>query len=88
MNSFLGTLGIVGLILYYSIYVYLIVKLFKLNRNNVVSVLLLSLLIVSLISQYGTVSYYDFDQNFFLFLCFFIINKKTKGEFNNNERKN
>lgn len=68
-------LGIVGLILYYSVYIYLAYKLFKTIKGKPINVFLLSALIASLISQYGTVSYYDFYQNFLIMLCFFATNK-------------
>ena len=68
-------LGLVGLILYYSVYVYLIKNLIKTAKNNKMNAFLLSALIVSLISHYGTVSYYDFYQNFLLFLCFYMVGK-------------
>ena len=39
-------------------------------KKDKINKLLLASLIASLISQYGTVSYYGFYQNFLLFLCF------------------
>lgn len=71
-------LGSVGLIWYYSIYVYLIVRLLKSIKDNRMNVFLLSALVASLMSQYGTVSYYGFYQNFFLLLCFFAVRKAKK----------
>lgn len=73
-------LGTVGLIWYYSIYAYLIVRLFKDIKKNSINVFLLSALIASLISQYGTVSYYDFYQNFLLLLCFFAVQQTRKKQ--------
>ena len=58
--------------------------LFKLRNNNKLSVFLLVSLIGSLISHYGTVSYYDFYQNFLLLLCFCAINR-TEREGRNNK---
>lgn len=75
-------LGIVGLIWYYSIYIYLTIIIFKHVKNKHIKALLLSALIASLISQYGTVSYYGFYQNLLLFLCFYAANKFKKGKGN------
>ena len=71
-------LGVVGLVWYYSVYVYVIFKLLKMMKRNPVSVYLLSALVASLISHYGTVSYYDFYQNFLLMLCFYVVGFKKK----------
>ena len=71
-------LGVVGFIWYYSVYVYLIPKLLGTIKNNSTNILLLSALIASLLSHYGTVSYYDFYQNFLLQLCFFAIYNAKK----------
>ena len=71
-------LGVVGLIWYYSVYAYLIVKLLKNFKNDLVNVFLLSALIVSVMSHYGTIAYYDFYQNLLLLLCFFAVNKAKK----------
>lgn len=73
-------LGVIGLVWYYSVYLNLIVKLLKLFKNNPLIVFLFSALIASLISQYGTVSYYGFYQNFLFMLCFFSINITKKGK--------
>ena len=70
-------LGVVGLIAYYSVYVYLIIRLLQLVRENTINIFLLSALVASLISHYGTVSYYDFYQKFLILLCFFAINQSN-----------
>lgn len=56
----LATVGIFGTILYYAIYVYLIVDLYKLafQENDDTAVLMLSLMVSNLIMDYGAVSYY------------------------------
>jgi len=81
-------LGIVGLVWYYSVYIYLGVQLLKRLNKSPLNVFLLSALLASLISQYGTVEYYGFYQNYLLCLCFVGINqsRKEKGE-TYNERK-
>ncbi|MBQ8426734.1 MAG: O-antigen ligase family protein [Clostridia bacterium] len=67
-------LGLVGLILYYGAYLYLIVKLFKSFKNNHLIAFLLSALIASLVSHFGTVDYYGLYQNLLLLLCFNAVN--------------
>lgn len=66
-------LGIIGLVWYYSVYAYLMVKLVKLVKHGPIYVFLLSALVTSFVSQYGGVSYHSFYQNLLLLLCFFII---------------
>ena len=72
-------LGIVGLIWYYSAYVYLMWKLFKYIKKSRLYAFLLSALMASLLAQYGTVSYYGFYQNFLLLLCFFAVTCGKRG---------
>ena len=76
-------LGVVGLVLYYSVYVLLIIRMSKKIKNNPLIVFLLSLLLASLISQYGSVSYYSLYQNLLIFLCFASINSVDKSETHN-----
>ena len=71
-------LGVVGLILYYSIYVYIIVKLFKTAKKDPLTVFLVSALIASVISHYGNVAYYELYQNLLLLLCFCWLKTKTQ----------
>ncbi len=71
-------LGVVGLVWYYSVYVYLMYHLFKDVKGRPINAFLLSALVASLMSHYGTVAYYGFYQNFLLFLCFFAIHKARK----------
>lgn len=66
-------LGVVGLVWYYSAYAYLIAKLVKLIKRGPIYIFLLSALIASFASQYGTVKYYDFYQNMLILLCFFAV---------------
>ena len=69
-------LGAVGLILYYSFYVYLFINLLKTLKNNTFNLFMLSALLVELVSHYGTVSYYDFYTNLLLMFCFYAIKKE------------
>ncbi len=57
----LATVGIFGFILYYSIYFYLVKNLFCLYKKTgkTLTVLILILLILKLVMDYGMVSYYD-----------------------------
>lgn len=71
-------LGVVGLVVYYGAYVYLIWELFKNVKKGRFYAFLLSGLIASLVVQYGTVSYYDFYQNFLLMVCFFAVAQAKK----------
>lgn len=71
-------LGVVGLVWYYSVFLYLIIRLLKLFRNNSLNIFLLSALVASFISQYGSVSYYGFYLNFLLLLCFWGVNHMGK----------
>lgn len=66
-------LGILGLIFYYFVFVYLIGHLIKIVKKHPMNAFLLSMLVASLVGQYGTVSYYDFFQNLLILMCFFAI---------------
>lgn len=57
----LATVGIFGTILYYAIYIYLIIELYKLafRENDDTAVLMLSLMVSNLVMDYGAVSYYS-----------------------------
>ena len=71
-------LGCVGLIWYYSAYAYLIKRFVTTFKNDSLNRFLFVSLLVSLISQYGTVSYYEFYQNLLLMLCFYVVAKTNK----------
>lgn len=60
--------GLVGLILYYWIYLYLIFRLIKIIKKTKADlpILFLSILIGSMFGQYGFVSYYDLTANIIL----------------------
>ena len=78
-------LGVIGLIIYYSVYVYLIFALIKTFKYSKINLYLLVALVASLISQYGTVSYYGLYQNFLLMLCFFVVGKANFAKQNREE---
>ena len=71
-------LGIVGLIWYYSVYIYLGKRFISIFKNNPLNIFLFTALAVSLVSQYGTVSYYSFYQNFLLMLSFYTVTHTNK----------
>lgn len=71
-------LGTVGLIWYYSVYLYLGKRFVSVFRKSALNRFLFASLAVSLISQYGTVSYYGFYQNFLLMLCFYAVADTNK----------
>ena len=71
-------LGVVGLIWYYIVFVYLIVRLVKHVKKSPLSAFLFSTLLTSLVGQYGTVNYYGFFQNFLILLCFYAIEQSEK----------
>ncbi len=70
----LSCLGIVGMILYYWIYIYLLLNLFKnviKDRQNLLLIILLSLLVVLMIMEWGIVSYTGCMYHIFIaIICF------------------
>lgn len=76
-NNFVELLscgGIIGFTIYYSIYLYCFVKLFKVRNSSPCVKMLLILMILLLIMDYGMVSYYSKAQ-YFYFMMFFIAAK-------------
>ena len=72
MVELLACLGIVGFIVYYSIYFYLGFKLLKYRRNNHGETnLCFVLLVMMFIMDYAQVTYYDKVQ-YLYFMCFFL----------------
>lgn len=85
----LSTLGIIGFIIYYYMWVKSLIKLFKiykLKHNNLI-LLMLVILVLFILSDWFTVSYItDFNQLLFIVINVCIINmEKSKGE-NYNEK--
>ncbi len=70
--------GIVGTLCYYSIYIYIVFKLFQYRKgkNDTTSICLI-LIILQLIMDYGAVSYYS-KSTYFYFLIFFIQIREQK----------
>ncbi len=88
-NNFVELLscgGIFAFVFYYAIYAYLFYNLWKYRKaDKKQSMLFVIWLLIMLIADYGTVSYYDKSQNFYLMIHFVNIeNLKRKAR----ERKN
>lgn len=87
-NNFVELLscgGIIGFTIYYSIYLYCFVKLFKVRNSSPCVKMLLILMLLLLIMDYGMVSYNSKAQ-YFYFMMFFIAAKVyDKNEENTNE---
>ena len=73
-------LGIVGLIWYYAPFLVLAVKLLLSYKKGNINIYLFVSLIISVVSHYGTVSYYGFYQNFILLLCFYVVDKMKEKQ--------
>ena len=78
----LATTGIIGFLLYYYNYYYLLKNIFKvknLNRNlQKIRVLIISMLIILLILDYGMVSYYN--KSIYIYFLIGLIFLKNRGE--------
>ena len=67
--------GIVGTVIYYSLYASLLFKgIRKIKERNLTRLILLGLLVAILISEYGLVTYYDKSIQAVLVLIWFAIN--------------
>lgn len=78
----LSCLGIVGLILYYWLYIYILFKLLKKvikNRNNIQLILGFTLVFVLMIFEWGIVSYSGCMYNILIFIAYYILEFKEKG---------
>lgn len=71
-------LGIMGLIWYYGVYIYLGKRFISAIKESKLNTYLFAALIASAISQYGSVTYYGFYQNFILMLCFYAVSGTKK----------
>ena len=83
----LSCLGIVGLVLYYWLYIYILVKLLGKvikNRDNVQLILGFTLIFVLMIFEWGIVSYSGCMYNIIIFIAYYILELKEKSK-NNNE---
>lgn len=71
--------GIMGFLIYYSAYIYLLIGLFKHKKADVASFsIVIILLSILLIMDYGMVSYYSKSQYFFFMVFFLALDKLKK----------
>lgn len=80
--------GIVGTLLYYSFYIYLIVKLLKIIRStrDQVAILFLSIIVSLIIVEYGFVAYYDLFTNIILtFAACYVLTKTNNINLKNEQ---
>ena len=83
-NNFVELLscgGIFAFIFYYAIYIYLFYNLWKYRKTDKKQAMFFAIwLLIMLIADFGTVSYYDKSQNFYLMIHFVNIeNLKRKA---------
>lgn len=83
--------GVIGFVIYYLIYVYLLTNLWKYRKiDSSRTMLCFVLLVLMLVMDYGMVSYYD-KQQYMYFMCFFIhvehLKKKSFGKIEKNLNK-
>ena len=81
-TELLSTLGIIGFLLYYSAYIYLIVACIKYRKKNKYYIFFLAFLLMNLVSDYSTISYY---RQHYLIIFFTISRAILK---NKNEERN
>ena len=76
--------GILGLVVYYYIYIYMIIKSFKyIKSRNLLLILMLGILIACMVNEYGQVTYYyKFYQLVLLLIYIVIQNEIEKGKEN------
>lgn len=64
--------GIIGLFIYYSLHLYILINLFKYRKNNIRKFNLgITWILITLLIDFGSVSYYERDNIFYL-ICQFI----------------
>ena len=69
-------LGIIGLLTYYSFIAFVITKLIKNLRDDLLYIFLLASLLVVLLCHYGSVWYYDMYQNLLLLICSISVSRR------------
>lgn len=86
-TELLATLGIIGFILYYSLYFYILKdSLYKYNSNNLAIILCLSFIVVQTIFEYGFVSFYMLE--FQLLIVLMLMNSQMSEKKNEKYIKN
>ena len=83
-NNFVELLscgGIFAFVFYYAIYIYLFYNLWKYRKTDKKQAMFFAIwLLIMLIADFGTVSYYDKSQNFYLMIHFVNIQNLKKKE--------
>lgn len=83
-NNFLEMLaggGILGFLIFYGIYGFLLVKLWRIRKKtDHIGKVMLVMLLVLLIGDYGTVSYYNKSTYFYFMFFFLYLEKQAKKE--------
>ena len=83
----LACTGIIGFLLYYSVFIYLLCKLFiYVKTNNNFAIISFIILSVNIILDYGVVSYYGKNTYIYILLAMVTIEKLKEG--NRNEQNN
>jgi len=78
----LATTGIIGFSIYYSIFIYLLCSLFKyVKAKNNYAIISFIILIISVILDYGKVSYYDKSTYLYILLAMVTLTKLGKENF-------
>ena len=89
-NNFVELLactGIIGFLLYYSVFIYLLCKLFRyVKMNNNFAIISFIILAVNIILDYGVVSYYG--KNTYIYILLAMVTIKKLKEVNQNEQNN
>lgn len=89
-NNFVELLactGIIGFLLYYSVFIYLLYELFRyVKTNNNFAIINFIILAVNIILDYGVVSYYGKNTYIYILLAMVTIEKLKEG--NQNEQNN
>lgn len=70
--------GIVGLVLYYWIYIPLIRTEYRARKKDYLALLILFLILLNLVMDYGAVTYYNKSTYFFLMIVFLHINSMRR----------
>lgn len=84
-SELLADTGIIGSLLYYSLYFYIFINLFKMrNRRDKEYDMCLTFMIVLIVTQIGMVAYHDRCTYYYLLICFFKVkqmqNTRLEGQ--------
>ena len=72
--------GLTGFLLYYRIHFYLLRNLFRFRKRNPVAILFILMIITTLFTDYGAVSYYS-KTTYFYFMLFFVFLENCRTEY-------